>query len=81
LIREGKRRPAELGRLRRTAISAGTENLVEAAAEKSDQAGGAEKAEDEPVLNEQQAGPNRIGGEGAPAIAGRDEQTKAQPKQ
>ena len=52
-----------------------------AAAEKSDEAGGAEKAEDEPVLNEQQAGPNRIGGDGAPAISGRDEQTKAQPKQ
>src|SRR5688572_470680 len=52
-----------------------------AAAEKADQAGGAEKAEDEPVLNEQQAGPNRISGEGAPAVAGRDEQTKAQPKQ
>ena len=28
------------------------------------------------MLNEQQAGPNRIGGEGAPAVAGREEQTK-----
>lgn len=50
-----------------------------AAAEKADQPAGG-KAEDEPVLNEQQAGPNRIGGEGAPSVAGRDEQTKAQPK-
>jgi cytochrome c len=51
-----------------------------AAAEKADQPAAGGKAEDEPVLNEQQAGPNRIGGEGAPAVAGRDEQTKAQPK-
>jgi cytochrome c len=56
-------------------------NPAEAAAEKADQGAAGDKAEDEPVLNEQQAGPNRIGGEGAPAVAGRDEQTKAQPKQ
>ncbi|HEX9964548.1 MAG TPA: cytochrome c family protein [Allosphingosinicella sp.] len=54
---------------------------AQAAAEKADQGAAGDKAEDEPVLNEQQAGPNRIGGEGAPAVAGRDEQTKAQPKQ
>jgi cytochrome c len=54
---------------------------AEAAAEKADQPAAPGKAENEPVLNEQQAGPNRIGGEGAPAVAGRDEQTKAQPKQ
>ena len=53
---------------------------AKAAAEKADQPAAGGKAEDEPVLNEQQAGPNRIGGEGAPAVAGRDEQTKAQPK-
>jgi cytochrome c len=47
-----------------------------AAAEKADQPAGAEKAEDEPVLNEQQAGPNRIGGEGAPSVAGRAGQEK-----
>jgi cytochrome c len=52
-----------------------------AAAEKADAPAAGDKAEDEPVLNEQQAGPNRIGGEGAPAVAGRDAQTKAQPKQ
>ncbi|HEU0133381.1 MAG TPA: cytochrome c family protein [Allosphingosinicella sp.] len=52
-----------------------------AAAEKADAPATGDKAEDEPVLNEQQAGPSRIGGEGAPAVAGRDEQTKAQPKQ
>lgn len=47
-----------------------------AAAEKADQPAAAEKAEDEPVLNEQQAGPNRIGGEGAPSVAGRAAQEK-----
>ncbi|HYW16670.1 MAG TPA: c-type cytochrome [Allosphingosinicella sp.] len=47
-----------------------------AAAEKADQPAAAEKAEDEPVLNEQQAGPNRIGGEGAPSVAGRAGQEK-----
>ncbi|HEX9946776.1 MAG TPA: cytochrome c family protein [Allosphingosinicella sp.] len=56
-------------------------NPAKAAAEKGDQPAAGDKAEDEPVLTEQQAGPNRIGAEGAPAVAGRDEQTKAQPKQ
>lgn len=47
-----------------------------AAAEKADQPAAGGKAEDEPVLNEQQAGPNRIGGEGAPSVAGRAGQEK-----
>ncbi|HYG46519.1 MAG TPA: cytochrome c family protein [Allosphingosinicella sp.] len=54
---------------------------AQAAAEKADAPAAGDKAEDEPVLNEQEAGPNRIGGEGAPAVAGRDEQTKARPQQ
>lgn len=45
-----------------------------AAAEKADQPAG--KAEDEPVLNEQQATPNRVGGEGAPSVTGRAGQEK-----
>ncbi|HEX8124023.1 MAG TPA: cytochrome c family protein [Allosphingosinicella sp.] len=52
-----------------------------AAAEKADQPAAGDKAEDEPVMNEQQATPNRVFGEGAPSVAGRAEQTKAQPKQ
>jgi cytochrome c len=47
-----------------------------AAAEKADQPAGGDKGESEPVLNEQQAGPNRIGGEGAPSVAGRAGQEK-----
>jgi cytochrome c len=47
-----------------------------AAAEKADQPAAGDKGETEPVLNEQQAGPNRIGGEGAPAVAGRAGQEK-----
>ena len=47
-----------------------------AAAEKADQPAQGDKGEKEPVLNESQAGPNRIGGEGAPSVAGRAEQTK-----
>ncbi|HEX8511791.1 MAG TPA: cytochrome c family protein [Allosphingosinicella sp.] len=47
-----------------------------AAAEKADQPAAGDKAETEPVLNEQQAGPNRIGGEGAPSVAGRAGQEK-----
>ena len=34
------------------------------------------KAKDVPVLNEAEAGPNRIGGEGAPSVAGNAQQTK-----
>ncbi len=45
-----------------------------AAAEKADQPGG--KAEDEPVLNEQQATPNNVGGDGAPSVTGRAGQEK-----
>jgi cytochrome c len=63
------------------APEAAAANPAEAAAEKAGQPAAGDKGEKEPVLNEQQAGPNRIGGEGAPAVAGRDEQTKAQPKQ
>lgn len=43
----------------------------------------ATKAEDEPVLTEGQAAiqpEGRVGGEGAPAVAGRDEQTKTKTK-
>lgn len=47
-----------------------------AAAEKADLPAAGDKAETEPVLNEQQAGPNRIGGEGAPSVAGRAGQEK-----
>jgi cytochrome c len=47
-----------------------------AAAEKADQPAAGDKAEDQPVLNEQQAGPNRVGGEGAPSVAGRAGQEK-----
>ncbi|HLL32222.1 MAG TPA: cytochrome c family protein [Allosphingosinicella sp.] len=56
-------------------------NPAVAAAEKAGEPAAGDKGEKEPVPTEQQAGPNRIGGEGAPAVAGRDEQTKAQPKQ
>jgi cytochrome c len=48
-----------------------------AAAEKADQPAGAPgKAEDEPVMNEQQATPNRVGGDAAPSVAGRAGQEK-----
>jgi cytochrome c len=53
---------------------------AKAAAEKADQPAAGGKAETEPVLNEQQATPSRIGGDGAPSVAGRAEQTKVQPK-
>jgi cytochrome c len=49
---------------------------AKAAAEKADQPAAGGKAEDEPVMNEQQATPNRIGGEGAPSVAGRAGQEK-----
>ena len=47
-----------------------------AAAEKADQPAAGDKGEDEPVMNEQQATPNRVGGEGAPSAAGRAGQEK-----
>jgi cytochrome c len=47
-----------------------------AAAEASDAPAAAEKAEKEPVLNEAQAAATKVGGEGAPSVAGRAEQTK-----
>ncbi|HEX8241115.1 MAG TPA: cytochrome c family protein [Allosphingosinicella sp.] len=50
-------------------------NPAKAAAEKADQPAGG-KAETEPVMNEQQATPNRVGGEGAPSVAGRAGQEK-----
>ncbi|MFL6846280.1 MAG: c-type cytochrome [Allosphingosinicella sp.] len=49
---------------------------AKAAAEAAGQPAAPGKAQDEPVQNEQQATPNRVGGEGAPAVAGRAEQTK-----
>ena len=51
-------------------------NPAKAAAEKADQPAGGNKVETEPVLNEQQATPNRVGGEGAPSVAGRAGQEK-----
>jgi cytochrome c len=47
-----------------------------AAAEASDAPAAAEKAEKEPILNEAQAAATKVGGEGAPSVAGRAEQTK-----
>jgi len=47
-----------------------------AAAEASDAPAAAEKAENEPILNEAQAAATKVGGEGAPSVAGRAEQTK-----
>jgi cytochrome c len=47
-----------------------------AAAEQADQPAAGDKAENEPVMNEQQATPNRVGGEGAPSVAGRAAQEK-----
>jgi cytochrome c len=51
-------------------------NPAKAAAEKADQPAAGGKAEDEPVLNEQQAIPNRVGGDAAPSVAGRAGQDK-----
>jgi cytochrome c len=48
-----------------------------AAAEAADQPAAGGKAKDQPVQTEQQATPNRVGGEGAPAVAGRAGQEKA----
>jgi cytochrome c len=49
---------------------------AKAAAEAAGQPAAGDKAKDQPVQTEQQATPNRVGGEGAPAVAGRAEQTK-----
>jgi cytochrome c len=49
---------------------------AKAAAEAADQPAAGDKAKDQPVQTEQQA-PTRIGGEGAPAAAGREKQEKA----
>ncbi|HEX8469030.1 MAG TPA: cytochrome c family protein [Allosphingosinicella sp.] len=51
-------------------------NPAKAAAEKADQPAAGDKGEDEPVMNEQQATPSRVGGEGAPSAAGRVGQEK-----
>jgi cytochrome c len=53
---------------------------AKAAAEAAGQPAAGDKATDQPVQNEQQATPNRVGGEGAPSVAGREGQTKAVPK-
>ncbi|HEY0112764.1 MAG TPA: cytochrome c family protein [Allosphingosinicella sp.] len=63
------------------AAPAAAANPAAAAAEKADQPAAGDKGEKEPVLNEQQAaqgGGARIGGEGAPSVTGRAEQTKKQ---
>jgi cytochrome c len=49
---------------------------AKAAAEKAGQPAAGDKGEKEPVQTEQQAAPSRVGGDGAPAVAGRDGQTK-----
>ena len=54
-------------------------NPAQVAAEASDQPASGDKGEDEPVLTEGQAAAQPVGrvtGEGAPAVAGREEQTK-----
>ncbi|HEY0130638.1 MAG TPA: cytochrome c family protein [Allosphingosinicella sp.] len=58
------------------AVPAAPAGDPKAAAEKADQPAAGDKGETEPVLNEQQATPNRVGGEGAPSVAGRAEQEK-----
>ena len=49
---------------------------AKAAAEAADQPAAGGKAKDQPVQTEQEATPNKVGGEGAPAVAGRAGQTK-----
>ncbi|HYE28917.1 MAG TPA: cytochrome c family protein [Allosphingosinicella sp.] len=49
---------------------------AEAAAEAADQPAAGGKAADQPVQNEQRATPTRVGGEGAPSVAGREKQEK-----
>ncbi len=55
--------------------AAPAQSPAKAAAEKSDAIPG--KAADQPVLNEAQATPTKVGGEGAPSVAGNAQQTKA----
>ena len=57
------------------APQAAPESPAKAAAEAADQPAAGDKAKDQPVQTEQQA-PTRIGGEGAPAVAGREKQEK-----
>ncbi len=60
-----------------TAAAAAATNPAQAAAEAGDAGAQAEKAENEPVLTEGQAAQQpvgRVGGEGAPAVAGREGQ-------
>ena len=54
--------------------AAPAETPAAAAAEASDAIPG--KAKDQPVLNEAQATPTKVGGEGAPSVAGNSQQTK-----
>jgi cytochrome c len=49
---------------------------AEAAAEASDQPAAGDKAKDQPVQTEQQAAPNKVGGDAAPSVAGREGQEK-----
>jgi cytochrome c len=56
--------------------AAPAESPAKAAAEKADQPAAGGKGEDEPVMNEQQATPNRVGGDAAPSVAGRAGQEK-----
>ena len=56
---------------------------AQAAADKADQGAGGDKAKDVPVLTEGQAAKQpegRVGGEGAPAVAGREGQAEAKSK-
>jgi cytochrome c len=58
-------------------------NPAEAAAEAGDQPAAGDKGENEPVLTEAQAGKQpegRVMGEGAPSVAGREEQAKGKSK-
>lgn len=50
---------------------------AKAAAEAADQPAAGGKAATQPVQTEQQAAPTKVGGEGAPAVAGREGQEKA----
>jgi cytochrome c len=58
-------------------------NPAQVAAENGDQAVAGDKGENEPVLTEAQAGKQpegRVMGEGAPTVAGREEQAKGKSK-
>ena len=58
------------------APQAAPESPAKAAAEAADQGAAGDKAKDQPVQTEQEATPNRVGGEGAPSVAGRAGQEK-----